>query len=123
MKVCLHPNMECIALQQATSMMCRDRASGWLTSLASDVGRSDFSRGFDSMHAAGKDSSKEDFCSRKEESLRVKSLVYQYLLYKRSAHALHLACQTCTVASVLPEAMHVPSGDKASELTEFVCPR
>jgi hypothetical protein len=35
--------------------------------------------------------------------------------YGQIAH--QIACQTCTVVSVLPEAMDVPSGDQASELT------
>lgn len=69
-----------------------------------------------------KDSSKEDVCSMKEESLHVRSLVYMELWSKMSAHTLHLACQTCTVVSELPEAMEVPSGDQTSELTELVCP-
>ena len=40
---------------------------------------------------------------------------------RRAMNRGYVACQICTVLSLLPETIHVPSGDQAREVAHFVC--
>ena len=42
---------------------------------------------------------------------------------RRAMNPGYVACQICTVLSLLPEAIRVPLGDHATEVANLVCPR